>query len=207
MIHLPAIVFIIRDSNNKVKGLQRVYLNNDGTKASIDGRKRVIGTIKHNAIKFGNIKDEIHLCEGPETAIAIYKAIKRPVWCCLNATNLSCQVIPKSVSKVHIWADKDKSGTGQRESLKAAEIYHKQGVKVFVHNPPSEIEVGTKSVDWLDEYNRDPKTLRQYYCDLVPYPWKKVQKLQGVAAVSVLFLEKMIPLPLRNWAKEASDLK
>jgi hypothetical protein len=205
-IQLPAIVFIIRDENNKIKGLQRVYLNDDGSKANIDGSKRVIGTIKQNAIKFGKIKDELHLAEGPETAIAIYKAIKSSVWCCINATNLLHQLIPKTVSKVHIWADKDRSETGQREAIKAADKYLKDGFEVFIHYPPSEIEQGAKSVDWLDEFNNDPETLKQDYCKSIPYPWKNIKKLGATSSVSVDFSLKLIPIPLRGWINEVSEL-
>lgn len=205
----PALLFHIRNEKDETTGVQRIYLNESGGKAKVKSAKKVMSKYASGAIKLGAVSDEIHLCEGPETALALYKALKRPIWACVSATNLSAQVIPKSVSKVHIWADKDKSETGQREALKAAEKYAWQGHDVYIHMPPSEIPENSKSVDWLDEYNIDAVTINDSYINTALYELKlpKISKNgPQVSSVSVDFCEKIIPKPLRGWAKEVSEL-
>ncbi len=198
----PGLLFRIRDSKSETIGIQRIYLDRNGNKASVDSPKKIMGSFRGGAIKFGKVNDEVHLTEGPETAIAIYKALKRPVWSCVSANNLSCQLIPKTVLKVHIWADKDKSETGQKEALKAADKYAWQGFDVYVHLPPTDISENSKSVDWLDEYTVNGKQIindSRYTLNLPKVDTK-------VSAVSVDFSEKMIPKQLRGWCKEVSEL-
>lgn len=205
----PALLFRIRNEKDETIGVQRIYLNESCGKAKVQSPKKVMSKYAGGAIKLGTVSDEVHLCEGPETALALYKALKRPIWACVSATNLSAQVISSSVSKVHIWADKDKSGTGEREALKAAEKYAWQGLDVYIHFPPSELPDNSKSVDWLDEYNNIAVTINDSYINTALYELKlpKISKNgPQVSSVSVDFCEKIIPTSLRGWAKEVSEL-
>lgn len=145
---------IINFESNELIGVQIIYLNNDGNKADIDIKKRIIGKYKAigGCIAINkNRDDKIVITEGFENALAISQEINHQVYATLSATNL-CLKIPKNTNdrKIHIYVDKDKSFTGERESLKAKKYYEELGYEVILHYPKEKISKNTKSLDYND---------------------------------------------------------
>lgn len=152
----PALIASIQNSSGERVGLQRIYLDKEGNKAIVSNQKKIIGEIQGGYVELNNdsTKEVTHLAEGIETGLAIFNTFKQRTICSLSATNLS-KALTDETSKmkiIHIWADKDKSGTGLNEALKAANVYESLGLKVYVHLPDDQIEDEKKSLDYLDIY-------------------------------------------------------
>lgn len=157
----PALLFSIVGAGSSIIGLQRIFLGAEGQKAEIPRPKKVLGSMRGGAIKFGEPSAKLHIAEGPETAASIHDALQEPVWSLVSVSTFKSFVLLKSISELHIWADKDRSGVGEKAAFELARRLAGKSVQVFVHIPPSEIEDGKKSLDWLDIYNAfGPKALR-----------------------------------------------
>jgi hypothetical protein len=154
--HFPAMLGLITDVNNNLVALHRTFLSPDGVKASVKYPKKIttpITTISGASVKLGQPDDVLFVCEGIETGLAVMLETKKPVWCCLSAGGLERVVIPESVKKVYIMADKDRSGVGEKSAKKLSYRLMAQGVTVHIVIPGEEIPAGEKGIDWLDVYN------------------------------------------------------
>lgn len=94
-----------------------------------------------------------HFAEGIETALSIKEALKKPVAATLGASNFEKIEIPKEITEVHLWLDKDKNETSQTEGAKATAKLQGQGFLVYQHIPQVELEDDQNKVDWLDLHN------------------------------------------------------
>lgn len=148
---LPALIASITDKNNRLLGVQRIYLSSAGAKANVPEPKKVLGKFNGGAIRLGNTnKEKVHMTEGLETGLAIFGALKEPVLVAISASNLSKVILQDLVEEIHIWVDKDRSATGEKEAKKAADYFQSMGLRVFCHIPKEGIPDDKKSIDWLD---------------------------------------------------------
>lgn len=154
--HPTMLAQIIR--GDEVVGIHRTYLDSDGSgKAAVPSPKKTIkcaGTMSGGSIRLFEPEPDkpLVLCEGIETALAIYDYSGRPVWPCVNSTMLEKVELPSHIKSVHIGADKDLSGTGQASAKKLSRRLIDEGREVQISLPPMEIPEDSKSVDWLDCY-------------------------------------------------------
>jgi len=159
----PGILFSIEDDYGKQIGLQRIYITESGNKADVDNSKMTIGEMSCGAIKFEEPEEILNVAEGPETSISIWLNTKIPTWSVVSASNMSKLIVPESVHKIHIWADKDKSETGENASQNLASKLFSAGKSVYIHLPPGDIAENKKSIDWLDIYNENPNLIMTSY--------------------------------------------
>ncbi|OFZ50409.1 MAG: hypothetical protein A2381_13510 [Bdellovibrionales bacterium RIFOXYB1_FULL_37_110] len=152
--NFPALIFAVHNQEDHLIGIQRIYLNTNGEKAPVSDQKKTLGKIKNGAIKLKGCDSELHLAEGPETALAILTSLNKPTWSSLNANNLVNTPVPESVQRLHIWADKDLSQTGEEVAIKAAEKFSGLGIDVIIHMPEGLVDEKNKHIDWLDILNQ-----------------------------------------------------
>lgn len=174
----PALIAKIQKDGDFI-AIQRIYINKEGKKLEADDNKKILGKFQGGYCQFGqNPSDVLHLAEGPETAFAVYQALKEPTWATITANNLSKVKLAKTVKTVHIWADKDKSGTGYKEALKAARLFASLGIDCYIHLPVGELG-SHKSIDFLDILNIDgEEAIRE---DLQGGEYFKAKKLSPFA--------------------------
>jgi putative DNA primase/helicase len=153
--HYPAMLAqIIRD--DEVVGMHRTYLDSDGPgKAAVPSSKKKIkcsDTMSGGSIRLFEAEPDkpLVLCEGIETALAIYSYTKWPVWPCASSTMLEKVELPDSIRFIFIGADKDLNGVGQVAAEKLSRRLVVEGREVQISLPTMEIPEGSKSVDWLD---------------------------------------------------------
>lgn len=158
-----ALVCKIQNSGNDLIGVQRIYLDRDGNKLKVESPKKILGTCTGGFVelKADLLSDVIHITEGIETGLAIFSSFNETTLCAVSANNLSKVLTDKTVKTIHIWADKDKSGTGQREAEKAAKEFSSRGIQVFVHLPKDDIPEGSKGIDFLDVYVKNPSEISE----------------------------------------------
>lgn len=172
----PALVFRVVDSRGWSTTLHRVYLTDDGEKAPVpavkklmsypEGLRRLVG----GAIRLMPAGAVLGIAEGPETALAVIKATGMSVWSAVNATLMEQVVIPKHVTRIVAWTDKDVSGRGKRAGAALCQRMWSDGRYAGAVEPSLPIDPGSASVDWLDVWNRlgrdgFPKSFRESASD------------------------------------------
>lgn len=152
----PAIVCAIRDVEGNLVTLHRTYLTKSGKKAKVANAKKMMPVpdgldVNGAAVRLGEPTEGIlGLAEGLETALSAYRVTQIPVWSTVNATLMESFEVPAGVHTVLIWADKDKSVTGEKSANVLKARLEKQGIQVYVLLPKLPIPARDKGVDWND---------------------------------------------------------
>lgn len=152
----PAIVCAIRTKEGKMITLHRIYLTPNGKKARVTEPKKMMPvpedfTVTGSAIQLGVPSEGIlGVAEGLETALSAYCATQIPVWATVNATLMESFEPPKGVHTVLVWADKDKSLTGEKSANVLKSRLERMGIQVFILVPKMPIPSRAKGVDWND---------------------------------------------------------
>lgn len=152
---LPAMLAAVRDVSGQLVTVHRTLLTGDGHKADVDVPKRLMRlpegrTITGCAIRFGEPHEVLALAEGIETALSVVVATGLPCWACICAHGLEAVEIPDSVREVLIFADKDRSVTGERAAQVLAERLKGRDVTTRVVTIREEIPESKKGIDVND---------------------------------------------------------
>ena len=152
---LPAMLAAVRDGSGQLVTVHRTLLTDDGHKADVNVPKRLMRlpddrTITGCAIRFGEPHEVLALAEGIETALSVIVATGLPSWSCINAGGLERVTIPNHVKRVLIFADKDRTGTGERAASMLAQRLEALGVAVRVVAIQDEIPDGVDGIDFND---------------------------------------------------------
>ena len=150
----PCIVAIIRNNKGEVMNIHRTFITEDGFKAQVESPRKVGTAILSNPISGGGI----HICpaskymgvaEGLETTLAAKKAYSDlPTHCLINATLMKNWQPPVGVEGVIIFADLDKSQTGECAAQHLYDRLEKMGITVYIALPEEEKQL--ENVDWAD---------------------------------------------------------
>ena len=111
----PAMLAAITSPDGRLVSLHRTYLPGGAKLTGGDARKLLCAGIQGAAVRLDATTDELALCEGIETGLAVRLATGKPVWAALSAGNLERIVLPETVRRVCIYADNDagREFTGQ----------------------------------------------------------------------------------------------
>ena len=117
----PAMLASVWDAQGAVT-LHRTYLNAGRKLDAPDAKKVLCSGFVGAAVHLAGATEELAVCEGIETAIAVFLATGKPVWSALNANNLEKLWIPETVRRLCIYGDNDADGdfTGQASAYALA---------------------------------------------------------------------------------------
>lgn len=151
----PAMLTAVRDVSGQLVTLHRTLLTADGRKADVHVPKRLMRlpddrTINGCAIRFGEPHEVLALAEGIETALSVVVATGLPCWACICAHGMEVVEIPDGVREVLIFADKDRSLTGERAAQALAERLKGGCVTTRVVTIREEIPETEKGIDFND---------------------------------------------------------
>ncbi len=151
----PAMTAAVRDVTGRLVTLHRTLLSSFGTKADVAAPKRLMKlpkgrTISGCAIHIGEPGEVLALAEGIETALSVSISTNLPCWACICAHGLEVVEIPQTVWEVLIFADKDRSNTGQCSAAKLAQRLQADGLTVRVMSIREEIPDAAKGIDCND---------------------------------------------------------
>lgn len=152
----PAIICAIRDVHGEIVTLHRTYLTHDGKKAPVEDARKMMTVpdgfeLNGCAIPMGNPKSGvIGIAEGLETAWSGFKATGIPTWSTVNAQLMKTFEVPEGVHTVIVWADLDKSKTGEIAAEVLKLRLEAEGYNVIVLLPQAVIPQKAKGVDWND---------------------------------------------------------
>lgn len=154
--HHPAIVCAIRDVDGEIVTLHRTYLSANGSKADVDDARKMMTVpdgfdVNGCSIPMGkHLNGVIGIAEGLETAWAAYKATGIPTWSTVNAQLMKTFDVPEGVHTVIVWADLDRSQTGEIAAQVLKLRLEADGYNVLVLLPKAKIPTEAKGVDWND---------------------------------------------------------
>lgn len=158
----PAMLACVRSASGDAVTLHRTYLHDGRKLVAPDAKKVLCAGFSGAAVRLGEPAEELALCEGIETGIAVMLATGKPVWSALSAGNLEKAVIPESVRQVCIYADNDADGdfTGQASAFALARRLKREeakdsprSVRVFLPKNPG--------ADWADVWQQRQSLARR----------------------------------------------
>jgi len=82
----------------------------------------------------------------------VHCATAMPVWAATSATLLAALVLPAALREVHLWADRDRGGTGERAARALERRLRAEGRAVRIHLPTGRIPAGASGIDWNDAW-------------------------------------------------------
>ena len=130
---LPALVGRLVTGLGEFTGIQRIFLERDGSKAKVEPRKMTLGPMLDGAVRLATVRDTIGIAEGIETALSAFQMYRIPTWACLGAGRLGKLGIPDSVETIIIFADN--GDVGIREAHRALKNYDLGGYDVRLVRP------------------------------------------------------------------------
>jgi phage/plasmid primase-like uncharacterized protein len=138
----PAMIARVTSPTGALVTLHRTYLTDDGTKAPVAAPRKLMAypedlRLAGSAIRLARPTHDgtLGLAEGIETALAVILLTDQPTWAATSAGMLERFQPPKSVKVLIIWADRDRSGTGERSARILAERVSASGLTVEVRLP------------------------------------------------------------------------
>ena len=157
----PCLVGRCSYSDNSLAGIIRIFLSPEGGKASIKNAKPMLGfangrstPLSGSAVRMPGEGSIEHVGEGIETMLAIRSLFPETVNACGTATLLKHFKPAKGTTGVIVWADLDKSETGEKAAATLAKKLMAQKIPVSIALPKTEIPKEKKGVDWLDIFNQ-----------------------------------------------------
>ncbi|MBB3105091.1 DUF7146 domain-containing protein [Azomonas macrocytogenes] len=152
----PAIVTAIRDVDGQLITLHRTYLSNHGKKAKVAECRKMMSVpegldLNGGAIPLAEpVEGILGLAEGLETALSAYRATGIATWSTVNAQLMKTFECPEGVHTVIIWADRDRSRTGEVAANVLKARLEANGISVIVLLPQLAIAAKAKGIDWND---------------------------------------------------------
>lgn len=107
-------------------GIQRIFLHERHPRKRDRMAKLSLGPVGggegdngHGAVHFGDVRnaDQVIVCEGPETGLALHLATGIPVWSCLGTSGMKALELPPRHAEIIIAADLDSVKRRQDGSL------------------------------------------------------------------------------------------
>jgi DNA primase len=133
---LPCLVALVADTHDKVSGIQRTFVKEDGSgKADVPAAKLSLGRIAGAAIRLAPVAADLVVTGGLEDGLTLQQELGRAVWCATGEGNVANLDLPASVQSVTIGADNDESG--EAHARRAAEAFTNQGRAVRIIRPLS----------------------------------------------------------------------
>jgi hypothetical protein len=131
----PALIAAVTDPAGAVTGVQRTYLQRDGSaKAPLATPRKAMGLIAGNAVRFGKVHDIMAVGEGVETVLALRTLMpSMPMAAALSAQNLGAFRPLATLKRLYIAADRDEAGMCAAEHLRWRAV--EQGVDAVILMP------------------------------------------------------------------------
>lgn len=131
---LPCMVALIANDQNKIGGIQRTFVMEDGSgKADVPAPKLSLGRIAGGAIRLAPAAAELIVTGGIEDGLTLQQELGRAVWAATGEGNMASMVLPVGVKQVTIGADRDDSG--ESHARRAAQAFALQGRTARVIRP------------------------------------------------------------------------
>lgn len=131
---LPCLVALIANAENKIGGIQRTFVKEDGSgKADVPAPKLSLGRLTGGAIRLAPAAANLIVTGGLEDGLTLQQEMGLAVWAATGEGNMANMVLPPGVKVVTIGADRDEAG--ERHAQRAARAFVEQGRTVSIIRP------------------------------------------------------------------------
>jgi DNA primase len=135
----PALIGACQNAAGRITGVQRIFVQADGTRTPLPRPKLSLGAIKGGALRLGPVAPELVVCEGPEDGLTLYQM--RPgcsVWVALGSGNMPFIQLPPGVTRVLVAGDNNPAG--YKAAQDACEAFVSHGIDAEPIFPSPEFE-------------------------------------------------------------------
>ncbi|MEO6151672.1 MAG: toprim domain-containing protein, partial [Croceibacterium sp.] len=130
----PCLVAAVHDVDGALTGIQRTYLNAEGTgKLAVDKAKLSLGRVSGGAVQLAPAAASLVVCEGLEDGLTLQQELGQAVWAAAGASMLPNMQFPPLVQCVAIGGDGDDAG--RAAAGKAARAFALRGLAVRTFFP------------------------------------------------------------------------
>lgn len=130
----PCLVAAVSGPDNKLSGIQRTYLADDGRgKAGMKKPKLSLGRVSGGAIRLAPAAAKLIACAGVEDGLTLQQELGLAVWAATGDTLISAMRFPETVRAVAVGGDADASGRAAAD--KAARAFAERGIETRVFFP------------------------------------------------------------------------
>lgn len=151
--HLGNMLALIRDKEGVAISYQRTFLkqNQDGTFTKERKMKKGVKIPHGSSIRLYDQAPMMGVAESTENALVCAKLFQVPTWALLSASQMERWVPPEGTKRLLIFADNDRSMTGELAARNLANEVGARGIKVSVYLPKLDNRIGeVKFGDWND---------------------------------------------------------
>lgn len=121
-----ALIAACQDASGRIAGIQRIFLQPNGSISTLKAPKRNMGQIRGGALRLGPEGPELIVCEGPEDGLTLRQMMpSTPVWVALGSGNMAFMTLPPCVKRVLVAGDNNKAG--RLAARGACEVFKAQG--------------------------------------------------------------------------------
>jgi DNA primase len=121
-----ALIAACNDVSGRITGVQRIFLQPNGTIARLQKPKRNVGVIKGGALRLGPEGPEIIVCEGPEDGLTLAQTMpSTPVCVSLGSGNMAAMILPPGVKRILVAGDNNQAG--RMAARLACDAFRSQG--------------------------------------------------------------------------------
>lgn len=128
-----ALIGACQNDSGRIAGIQRIFLQPNGTIAALEAPKRNIGQIRGGALRLGPEGPEMIVCEGPEDGLTLRQMMPTmPVWVALGSGNMAFMSLPPCVKRVLVAGDNNTAGRlAARRACEAFKAQGRQATPIF----------------------------------------------------------------------------
>jgi Toprim domain len=115
----PALISAVSDLSGNLTGVQRTYLDRDGSgKAPFEEPRRSLGHMLGHAVRFGSPKEVMAAGEGIETALSLLSLFPSlPTAAALTVRHLCAMLFPAGLKRLYVLRENDHGGAQAEEYL------------------------------------------------------------------------------------------
>lgn len=136
---LPALVAGVQDVRGRVQAVHRIYLGPESAESGKAAAKKLLGVAEGGAVRLAPKAEEMAVCEGIETGLAIRQAVPElALWAGIDATHMAAVVWPEGVWRLTIAADRDPPSEkpGPMQGKRPGELWARIAAERFVASRP-----------------------------------------------------------------------
>jgi putative DNA primase/helicase len=143
-LRVPAMLAPITDAvTGEPIGVHRTAIKDDGSGKRFGAdSKRMLGVVRHGAVRLQAASQHLGIAEGIETALSAMQVFKTPVWATLSSGGIASFPIVPGIKLLTVFADHDQPGMAAAATC--CRRYNAAGIDAEIRHPS---KPGT---DWND---------------------------------------------------------
>ena len=124
-------------------GVQRTAIKDDGSGKRFGANsKRMLGVVRHGAVRLQAASEHLGIAEGIETALSAMQVFKTPVWATLSSRGIATFPVLAGIKKLTVFADHDQPGMAAAATC--CRRYNAAGIDAEIRHPSG------PDTDWND---------------------------------------------------------